>query len=82
MELAAELELDLPRVWSCLSELLASIFYDSNGKIPLVLIKKMSSPLKEVGKTDVFVVEILKSLIAEKVEVFVFDFMVVHMIVY
>uniref|UniRef100_H2ZK86 Eukaryotic translation initiation factor 4 gamma 3 n=1 Tax=Ciona savignyi TaxID=51511 RepID=H2ZK86_CIOSA len=59
IELAADLELDLPKVWSCMAELVAPV-------APSILphLVTLSQPLVELDKSLVFVMEILKKLIS------------------
>lgn len=67
MELAIDLELDLPKVWSCVAEQTAAVFHSSNNKVGLHCLKEMAAPLLEVNKADVFVAELLKRLVEETV---------------
>jgi len=67
MELAIDLELDLPKVWSCVAEQISSIFVESGGKIPLYCIKEITSPLLEADKAHLLVSEILKLLVKQMV---------------
>ena len=67
MELAIDLELDLPKVWSCVAEQLAAVFYSSNGKVGLHRLKEMAAPLLKENKAAVFVAEVLKRLIKQTV---------------
>ena len=63
MELAINLELDLPRVWSYVAEQISSIFYESGGKIQLHSLKDITSPLLQANKAHLLTAEVLKLLI-------------------
>ena len=67
MELAINLELDLPRVWSCVAEQISSIFYESCGKIQLTALKDIISPLLQANKAHLLIAEVLKLLIKHMV---------------
>ena len=67
MELAIDLELDLPKVWSCVAEQISSIFYESGGKIELHSLKEMTSPLSQANKAHLLIAEVLKLLIRHTV---------------
>ena len=66
MELAVDLELDLPKVWSCIAELIAGSLHATAGKIDLVNLKEMAFPLLEFQRANLFFAEVLKRLITEQ----------------
>ncbi|XP_076817515.1 eukaryotic translation initiation factor 4 gamma 3-like isoform X2 [Clavelina lepadiformis] len=65
MALAIDIELDLPKVWSCVAEQIAPIFYSSGNLIHLRQLSNLAEPLFEEDKAAVFVAEILKCLIKQ-----------------
>jgi len=66
MEIAVDLELDLPKVWTCVAELVASTLYASAGKVSLDSLNKIAAPLLDGHKAGIFLVEILKQIIKEQ----------------
>ena len=72
MELAIDVEIDLPKVWACLAEQIGSIFTESGGKIALHSLKEMTRPLMQAKKAHLFVAEVLKKLIRHMVGSLIF----------
>ena len=70
MELAVNLELDLPKVWTCLAEQIADIFLSSGGKINLDHLRTMAAPLLEVDRAAAFFAEVFKKLVTLSVSTF------------
>ena len=66
MELAVDVELDLPKVWTCVAELVSSTLHASAGKVGLNSLKEMAAPLLPFDKADIFLAEILKQIIKEQ----------------
>ena len=67
MELAIDLELDLPKVWTCVAEQISSIFVESGGKTALHSIKEITQPLLQADRAHLLVAEVLKLLIRQMV---------------
>ena len=70
MELAIDLELDLPKVWTCLAELVAHIFHHTTDSVALSSITDMAQPLLAEQKAGIFVIETLKQLLEYAVSFF------------
>ncbi|XP_078490962.1 eukaryotic translation initiation factor 4 gamma 3-like [Ciona intestinalis] len=64
IELAADLELDLPKVWTCMAELVAPVIYDPQTGINLSHLVPMSQQLLELDRSVIFVTEILKKMVS------------------
>jgi len=62
-----ELELDLPRIWSCLAEQMAPVLASPGTGIDLSHLPKFVGQLLEEKKADIFVAEILKGMMESMV---------------
>ena len=60
LEFAEDMEVDIPRIWSYLGELIGPMVQD--GSVPLSFLKQAAEPLKPCNKAGVLVAEVLHAV--------------------
>lgn len=57
LEFAEDMEIDIPKIWTYLGELIGPMVQD--GSVPLNFLKQVCDPLKQSNKAGVLVSEVL-----------------------
>ena len=57
LEFAEDMEIDIPKIWSYLGELVGQMIQD--GSVPLSFLKQAAEPLVPSNKAGIFVAEVL-----------------------
>jgi len=62
---AVDLEIDLPKIWSCLAELIGPVLAQNSKVLGLNCLLELTKPLMEFEKAHVFVAEIILNLLKD-----------------
>ena len=70
---AVDLEIDLPKIWSCLAELIGPVLAQNSKVLGLNCLLELTKPLMEFEKAHVFVAEIILNLLKDLVSTLSFS---------
>lgn len=69
LECAADLEIDVPRVWEYIAEQMCPVLMAEGTELGLSCLQPLAAPLLELEKSGKFVAEILKMLLKHVVSI-------------